>query len=321
MDAERVDIFMPLYVRDFLASTIGWTAEEIGHYFKLLAIQWDRGDQGLPGDMPALERLSPGVTACWGLLAPKFPLGADGQRRNLRCEHHRAGAVERRRQKSEAGKRGNLAKYGSGSDGSADGSQSDRTAIAEPSQSDRSATDVRSPPHAHAHAHAEEQEGEKNTTCSSSPTRPRGRPSAGTKAAVSWSADAGWQGITDADRSEWAAAYPGAVIDQELAKATAWLRANPKRCGKRNWRRFLVGWLQRCQDKGGTNRTPGERPGVTGPAPVPMDKRRYWRGKAGRSMTDDEYQAWMAAQARDGPTSDGASVGDLLARTLTEGTR
>jgi hypothetical protein len=141
------------------------------------------------------------------------------------------------------------------------------------------------------------------------------------KAAVSWSADAGWQGITDADRSEWAAAYPGAVIDQELAKATAWLRANPKRCGKRNWRRFLVGWLQRCQDKGGTNRTPGERPGVTGPAPVPMDKRRYWRGKAGRSMTDDEYQAWMAAQARDGPTSDGASVGDLLARTLTEGTR
>jgi len=79
------------------------------------------------------------------------------------------------------------------------------------------------------------------------------------KPSVSWSADAGWQGITDADRSEWAAAYPGAVLDQELAKATAWLRANPKRCGKRNWRRFVVGWLQRCQDKGGTNREPGNR--------------------------------------------------------------
>jgi hypothetical protein len=80
------------------------------------------------------------------------------------------------------------------------------------------------------------------------------------KPAVSWSADAGWQGITPEDRAEWAAAYPGAVLDQELAKATAWLKANPKRCGKRNWRRFLVGWLQRCQDKGGTHREPGRRP-------------------------------------------------------------
>lgn len=80
------------------------------------------------------------------------------------------------------------------------------------------------------------------------------------KPAVSWDADAGWAGITDADRQEWAQAFPGAVLDQELAKATAWLRANPKRAGRRNWRRFIVGWLQRCQDKGGTNREPARRP-------------------------------------------------------------
>lgn len=85
-------------------------------------------------------------------------------------------------------------------------------------------------------------------------------PRSRSKPAVSWSADAGWDGITAADRQEWAAAYPGAVLDQELAKATAWLKANPQRAGRRNWRRFLVGWLQRCQDKGGTNRTPGVRP-------------------------------------------------------------
>jgi hypothetical protein len=80
------------------------------------------------------------------------------------------------------------------------------------------------------------------------------------KPAISWTADAGWAGITDADRHEWAEAFPGAVLAQELAKASAWLKANPKRCGKRNWRRFIVGWLQRCQDKGGTNRTAGNRP-------------------------------------------------------------
>ena len=80
------------------------------------------------------------------------------------------------------------------------------------------------------------------------------------KSAVSWTADAGWQGITDADRQEWLQAFPGAVLDQELAKATAWLNANPSRAGRRNWRAFLVRWLSRCQDKGGTNREPGRRP-------------------------------------------------------------
>ena len=80
------------------------------------------------------------------------------------------------------------------------------------------------------------------------------------KSGVSWTSADGWQGITDADRQEWATAFPGAVLAQELAKAAAWLKANPKRAGRRNWRRFLVGWLQRCQDKGGTNREPGRRP-------------------------------------------------------------
>ena len=92
------------------------------------------------------------------------------------------------------------------------------------------------------------------------------------KPAVSWSADAGWGGITDADRQEWAAAYPGAVLEQEFAKATAWLRANPKRAGRRNWRRFIVGWLQRCQDKGGTVRTPGVRPDDKPPAKAWKDQ-------------------------------------------------
>jgi len=78
--------------------------------------------------------------------------------------------------------------------------------------------------------------------------------------AVSWTADAGWQGITDADRSEWSKAFPGALLDQELAKATAWLHANPERAGKRKWRAFIVRWLGKCQERGGTNRTTGARP-------------------------------------------------------------
>ena len=90
--------------------------------------------------------------------------------------------------------------------------------------------------------------------------------------AVSWNADAGWQRITAADRSEWAAAYPGAVLEQELAKATAWLKANPDRAGKRNWRAFIVRWLGKCQDHGGTNRTTGNRPDEKPPPKVWLDQ-------------------------------------------------
>jgi hypothetical protein len=94
------------------------------------------------------------------------------------------------------------------------------------------------------------------------------------KPRISWDSESGWEGITDADRQQWATAYPGAVIDQELAKATAWLTANPSRAGRRNWRRFLVGWLQRCQDKGGTNRTPGVRPDEKPPPKAWRDEYR-----------------------------------------------
>lgn len=91
-------------------------------------------------------------------------------------------------------------------------------------------------------------------------TKPATPSRSGAKPAISWSADAGFTGITDADRQAWATAYPGAVLDQELAKATEWLKANPKRCGKRNWRKFIVGWLTRCQERGGTVREAGRRP-------------------------------------------------------------
>lgn len=134
------------------------------------------------------------------------------------------------------------------------------------------------------------------------PSRSRAKPS------LTWSSGSGWEGITDADRLEWATAFPGAVLAQELAKATAWLKANPQRCGKRNWRRFIVGWLQRCQDKGGTNREPGNRP--AGPTPEDRARRRFYRGDAQKSMTDQEYAEWRRGH---GSSPEAAS----LAATLT----
>jgi hypothetical protein len=142
----------------------------------------------------------------------------------------------------------------------------------------------------------EEKREEEDIPAAPVPTSKPPKASGSTAAApVSWDADAGWQGIADRDRQEWAVAYPGAVIDQELAKATAWLRANPKRAGKRNYRAFLVRWLSKTQNQGGSNREPGNRPG-TGPAPTPPERKRFYRADAAKSLTDTEYQAWRDAQ-------------------------
>jgi hypothetical protein len=126
------------------------------------------------------------------------------------------------------------------------------------------------------------------------PKRKRSQPAD----AVSWSHDAGWQGITDADRQEWRLAYPACDLTAELAKAGSWLKANPTRAHKSNWRRFVVSWLTRSQDKGGTNRTPGVRPDER--PPQTQANRRFYRSDAQRSMTDAEHAAWRRDQRQGG---------------------
>ena len=86
-------------------------------------------------------------------------------------------------------------------------------------------------------------------------------------AALVWDSVEGWQGITDGDRTAWATAYPAASLTAELAKASEWLRANPTKAKRSNWRKFLTGWLTRCQDGGGTDRGNGRRPADERPPP------------------------------------------------------
>lgn len=108
IDQERVDMFLPLFCRDFLMSTIGWSAAQRGHYLTLLMVQWDAGF--LPVKIDDLERISFGISEAWNLLEDKFPVGKDGLRRNLRLEEHRATAVELRQKRREIGQKGGQAK-------------------------------------------------------------------------------------------------------------------------------------------------------------------------------------------------------------------
>ena len=102
--AQQVDHYIPFFGRDFYASTAMWTAAEVGHYIRLLVIQWDSG--ALPPELDRLELVSPGITSVWELLQTKFPLCDDGQRRNGRMEEHRAKAQELKAKRAESGRAG-----------------------------------------------------------------------------------------------------------------------------------------------------------------------------------------------------------------------
>lgn len=110
MATATVDHYIPLFGRDFLAATSGWTAAERGHYITLLIVQWEQG--ALPDGLERLELVSAGVSAVWHVLEPKFPTWDDGLRRNRRLEEHRAKAQELKNARSEAGRRGSDARWG-----------------------------------------------------------------------------------------------------------------------------------------------------------------------------------------------------------------
>ena len=60
-----------------------------------------------------------------------------------------------------------------------------------------------------------------------------------------------WEGIQASDMEAWKKAYPSCDLAVEFAKMGEWLIANPKKAVKSNWRRFIVNWLSRSQDRGG----------------------------------------------------------------------
>ena len=258
---------LPLFCDDLIASCVDMTPACFGAYMRLLCYAWTRG--GIPDDEVACGRIAGGLEpGDWAAIRTRLVPIASGSQPKVRLTHPRLElerhAVEAHKQKkSDAGKKGNSARWGSQTDrkaiaeGIANGSQTNRKTIAPNPSPSLPVKDIQTP---------------SESVATSDP--PKRRKRSQHPDSVSWSADAGWKGITDADRSEWSTAFPGAILDQELAKATAWLHANPERAGKRKWRAFIVRWLGKCQERGGTNRTPGARPEAKPPPQVWRDQYR-----------------------------------------------
>lgn len=247
----KVDVYLPLYVRDFLTSTIGWTAEERGHYLTLLMIQWDRGS--LPNDPADMERLSPGVSKCWPVLEAKFPAADDGSRRNAKLEEHRTRCVEIREKRSQAGKSAAAGRWHDDASRIANAQQTHSKRIANVCHPTSTST---STSYATASPDGEASQQAAPAVATSDP--PKRRKRSQPKDAIAWTFESGWAGITDADRATWAEAFPACKLDIELLRATEWLKTNSAKAKKSNWRRFLVNWLSRSQDKGGTIRVVGK---------------------------------------------------------------
>lgn len=59
-----------------------------------------------------------------------------------------------------------------------------------------------------------------------------------------------WVGISDTDWEAWAKAFPAVSLKTEAARALEWCLSNPAKT-KKNYRRFLVNWFSRSQERGG----------------------------------------------------------------------
>jgi uncharacterized protein YdaU (DUF1376 family) len=95
---------LPWYPANFMSATRGWSVTARGIYRELLDCQWEI-PEGLPTDPAALQRLI-GATKAewreWPAVEPKFPIGADGTRRNQTLEQHRARAMDRSAKAAES---------------------------------------------------------------------------------------------------------------------------------------------------------------------------------------------------------------------------
>jgi hypothetical protein len=105
---------LPWYPRDFASSTRGWPLLPCGALRELLDAQWDMGS--LPADLHELRPLSRATPAQWKVvwkyIEPKFPIGADGRRRNPRLETHRSKQIDQFNSQSAGGRAGNRSRWG-----------------------------------------------------------------------------------------------------------------------------------------------------------------------------------------------------------------
>lgn len=104
--AVKVDIWMPLYITDYLGDTMHLSTEQHGAYMLLLMTAWKR-DGSLPDDDIQLRQITRLSDKSWALTGPilrVFFVAKNGELRHNRIDAEIATFKQLKKQRSDAGK-------------------------------------------------------------------------------------------------------------------------------------------------------------------------------------------------------------------------
>ena len=102
---SRIDVWMPLYIGDYLKDTISLTRAEHGAYLLSMMEYWSKGES-LP------DRHFRGILGKEFARVSEFYSMVDGRWHHKRIDEELAKAREKLRKAQEKSKKGHLARYG-----------------------------------------------------------------------------------------------------------------------------------------------------------------------------------------------------------------
>lgn len=220
---------MPLWIGQYIADTGHLTTAEHGAYLLLIMHYWQKG--GLPDDDRKLASIARALPEQWaGMRATIFEFFGPGWK-HARIDKELAEAEKKYRKRAEAGRSGGHAK--------AQAAASNATAMPEQKASNALPTTTTT---------TLKKEGA-NAPSSPEPEKPAPVAVIGLP-----TVSEGDFPIFESDIAEWAPAFPAVNVKQQLQAMRQWLLANQaKRKTKRGMRRFVVSWLDRKQNNGGSH--------------------------------------------------------------------
>lgn len=230
------------YPQDFLVGTAMLSAEETGAYIRLLCYQWT--NDGLPNDRAVLSRLAGCDGNAMASIWDKFGICEDGKLRNKKLEDIKIKQNEyRAKQKANSEKRWKNAENSKKDipphipphqSGMPSGiSQTD--ALQSSSSIYNISYDILPPVGGDEESKVSHKVNHEVEERLSSKVKQNQTPS---------SSSSSLNKINEAWIADIKRHYPTTDVDQELRNMDAWLANNPKR---RKTRKFIVGWLNRCQ--------------------------------------------------------------------------